>query len=302
MQQAIRCQKIDLRKIDGERNLADLLTKHSLTREKLMKLVSLFDCEFRGGRADSAPQIRAGSGVKITMADADTMKVEDDETVIPHLRYRDEEMDRLYPRLEAPEDFEEEEEESDEEEWIKGRGRAAVRELEEKTMKEGRRRREKVHRVEEQKCMTIEDLRKLKRRPTQRHPTVGKKSKVDEDDQLTNSTSILLVNFENEPVKGEDVDGLEEKKREVKEEAKDKDDELSPFCTSASSQPWFTLPDEVQNQTHNISRPATTPGDNGNCDCAVSPCRIGCVLLVFAILQEFVLGRGVELRVERSAV
>ena len=69
VQQAVRTGRFQLRNIPGERNPADLLTKHSQTAERLAKLVSLFNCEFRGGRAESAPQLRQGGGVKMTMAD-----------------------------------------------------------------------------------------------------------------------------------------------------------------------------------------------------------------------------------------
>ena len=42
----------------GTENPADLFTKHSLTRERMMKLVRLFNYEFRGVRAESAPLLR----------------------------------------------------------------------------------------------------------------------------------------------------------------------------------------------------------------------------------------------------
>ncbi len=54
-----------------ELNPADLLTKHSLTRDKLDYLVRLFGCEYIGGRAESAPQLRQGVTGKTTVAEAD---------------------------------------------------------------------------------------------------------------------------------------------------------------------------------------------------------------------------------------
>ncbi len=58
VQQAVRARQVDLRKIAGDVNPAGMFTKHSLTREKLMSLAKLFDAEYRGGRAASAPQTR----------------------------------------------------------------------------------------------------------------------------------------------------------------------------------------------------------------------------------------------------
>ena len=42
----------------GEVNPADLFTKHLPSRERVEKLIELFGCEYRGGRAESAPLLR----------------------------------------------------------------------------------------------------------------------------------------------------------------------------------------------------------------------------------------------------
>ena len=68
IQQAVRTGRVDLRKVLGEENPADLLTKHSLSRQRLAKLVELHGCKYLGGRAASAPQVRAGESTKTTMA------------------------------------------------------------------------------------------------------------------------------------------------------------------------------------------------------------------------------------------
>ena len=47
VQQAVRSKRFDLKKVLGEENPADLFTKHSLSKERLEKLVELFDCQFR---------------------------------------------------------------------------------------------------------------------------------------------------------------------------------------------------------------------------------------------------------------
>ncbi len=69
IQQAVRNKRIDLKKVLGEQNPADILTKHSFSREKLMDLVKLYDCEYRDGRAETAPMLRKGASNKMTMAD-----------------------------------------------------------------------------------------------------------------------------------------------------------------------------------------------------------------------------------------
>ena len=71
IQQAVRTGRVDLRKVLGEENPADLLTKHSLSRQRLEDLVNLFGCRYLGGRAASAPQVRKGEASRVTMASAD---------------------------------------------------------------------------------------------------------------------------------------------------------------------------------------------------------------------------------------
>ena len=58
IQQAVRTKRVDLRKVDGERNPADLLTKHSISRQRLDDLVKIFCCKYLDGRAASAPQTK----------------------------------------------------------------------------------------------------------------------------------------------------------------------------------------------------------------------------------------------------
>ena len=70
IQQAVRNGRVDLRKVLGEENPADLLTKHSLSRQRLEKLVALHGCKYLGGRAASAPQVREGETTRTTMASA----------------------------------------------------------------------------------------------------------------------------------------------------------------------------------------------------------------------------------------
>ena len=58
IQQKVRSKAIELRKIRGDCNPADLFTKHLLGEDKVKSLVTLLECEFRGGRAETAPKLR----------------------------------------------------------------------------------------------------------------------------------------------------------------------------------------------------------------------------------------------------
>ena len=72
VQQAVRSRRIELKKVLGEENPADLPTKHSLPNERLEKLTALYDCHFKGGRAETAPLTRTATSDKNTIAEADT--------------------------------------------------------------------------------------------------------------------------------------------------------------------------------------------------------------------------------------
>ena len=55
----------------GEKNPADLLIKHSLSRVGIEMLVGVFGCQHIDGRAGAAPLLRRGDSGKQTIADAD---------------------------------------------------------------------------------------------------------------------------------------------------------------------------------------------------------------------------------------
>jgi hypothetical protein len=120
LQQAVRSGRIDLKKVAGTSNPADLFTKHSLSRDKLRELVALFGCEFREGRAATAPTLRTDQGSKATMADYDDQDDvgdvcgvneagQDEEdtngpTILPHLVLSGDALDIQYPSLVAPDE------------------------------------------------------------------------------------------------------------------------------------------------------------------------------------------------------
>jgi hypothetical protein len=68
--------RVDLRKVLGEENPADLLTKHGLSYERLDKLVKLHGCGYRDGRSGLAPLARTGKSDRITMANAEKTAAE----------------------------------------------------------------------------------------------------------------------------------------------------------------------------------------------------------------------------------
>ena len=61
---------MELTDVLGDEHSADLLATHSLSKERLGKLIVLSDCHFTGGRADAAPQTRTGTSDKKTIAEA----------------------------------------------------------------------------------------------------------------------------------------------------------------------------------------------------------------------------------------
>ena len=120
IQQAVRTKRVDLRKVPGESNPADILTKHSISRQKLEELIALYGCKYIGGRAASAPLMREGGSSKETMATAggEISGVEspapadmheagtalETSPSMPHLEYSGIELDRLFPSIPPPED------------------------------------------------------------------------------------------------------------------------------------------------------------------------------------------------------
>jgi len=138
IQQAVRTGRIDLRKVLGEANPADLFTKHSLTREKLMSLTEIFRCQFQGGRAASAPQRREGVGDKVQMKEANMVK--EDDMILPHLTFSPEELDRRYPPLVAPDAVDTEDLTKDDEDELILEGNRIVKDLVSACALQGRRR------------------------------------------------------------------------------------------------------------------------------------------------------------------
>ena len=64
IQQRVRDATIELRKVRGEQNPADLFTKHIPGNQKIRDLLKLFGCKYETGRAASAPLLRGGAGTQ----------------------------------------------------------------------------------------------------------------------------------------------------------------------------------------------------------------------------------------------
>ena len=104
VQQAVRTGRVDLRKVLGEENPADLFTKHSLSSARMAALVELHGCRYMDGRAESVPMTRKGASSKFTMADAALQVADEDRPLrwMPHIHLSPAELERLHPPLDVP--------------------------------------------------------------------------------------------------------------------------------------------------------------------------------------------------------
>ena len=146
IQQRLRAGDLELRKVRGEVNPADLFTKHLSCEARIHDLLELFGCSYRGGRAEGAPQLkrdkdqqepvlavelyrRSSDGdferdgfryptTQIEHADGQKELVPEarlhDPKVLPHMIVG--ELAYLFPRVVAAEPLQEAE--SDEEDWL----------------------------------------------------------------------------------------------------------------------------------------------------------------------------------------
>ena len=64
LQHKVRSKAVELRKVKGTENPADLFTKHLTSQPCVESLLRLFGCEYRSGRPDGAPELRAGDGTQ----------------------------------------------------------------------------------------------------------------------------------------------------------------------------------------------------------------------------------------------
>ena len=64
IQQRVRDGSIDLRKVRGDANPADLFTKYLLSSEEIRDLLKLFGCSYAEGRPEAAPALRKAIGTQ----------------------------------------------------------------------------------------------------------------------------------------------------------------------------------------------------------------------------------------------
>ena len=126
IQQKVRRKDIELRKIRGEMNPADLFTKHLPGEDKIKSLVKLLSCEFREGRAATAPKLRdEGAGPTQELLAVDEYFIQHEEKTFPAVEYEGEfvveayahthdllphlhkELESLFPRAVAKEEEQE---------------------------------------------------------------------------------------------------------------------------------------------------------------------------------------------------
>ena len=154
IQQAVRTRRLDLKKVPGEQNPADLLTKHSNSRQRLEDLVNLFGCRYLGGRAENAPQVRKGESDRVTMAQADINKIDGSGTaqnepttadeprpIMPHLVCSATDLDSLYPNVGTPDDEGLDDLGDDRDDAVLQHGLKIAKEINVQSQAQGRRRR-----------------------------------------------------------------------------------------------------------------------------------------------------------------
>ena len=103
-------------------------------------MVTLFDCHFRGGRAESAPKMRTRVADKKTISEADLATVVE-RLIFPHLEYARPLLDRLYPPMAVSDAVDDGEPQQDEDDPILVEGYRLARELVEACDTQGRKRR-----------------------------------------------------------------------------------------------------------------------------------------------------------------
>ena len=111
VQEKVRSHAIELRKVRGEANPADIFTKHLSSRDRAEALMKLFNCEFREGRPDGAPQLKRDAAVEVQVMgefaeitdshELDSIPMHDAQ-VLPH-HYQPEDLEQMFPRATAPE-------------------------------------------------------------------------------------------------------------------------------------------------------------------------------------------------------
>jgi hypothetical protein len=75
IQEKVRTRQIILKKVKGDVNPADLLTKHLGSKDKVDQLVDLYGCAFMTGRAKSAPLLKRRDDAEAPRHDEDDAEI-----------------------------------------------------------------------------------------------------------------------------------------------------------------------------------------------------------------------------------
>ena len=92
--------------MNGLVNPADLFTKHLSSSDRVGELTELSNCEYRGGRAESAPDLRKDRPLNLIQAGSDITDVNNasemhDPSFLPH-DFVSEDIERMFPKAKAP--------------------------------------------------------------------------------------------------------------------------------------------------------------------------------------------------------
>ena len=105
IQQRVRDGTIQLYKVRGDENPADLFTKHLTCLERINGLLDLFGCSHRGGRAAVAPKVRVDAGTSkgelLRLEEAGVHVVEWDGHRFPTVDFEGEQVVEALPRREG---------------------------------------------------------------------------------------------------------------------------------------------------------------------------------------------------------
>ena len=107
VQERVRSGAIELRKVNGLVNPADLFTKHLTSRDRVNQLIELFNCEYRDGRSTIAPELRPAAINAIQSEndpDVNNQSPMHDPDVLPHY-YEAGDIDKLFDKAIAPDEL-----------------------------------------------------------------------------------------------------------------------------------------------------------------------------------------------------
>ena len=96
LQEKVRTKAVEVRKVKGEENPADLFTKFLSSKDKLHNLVRMFGCEYRDGLSKIAPLLRP-------LEEANAVFSVARSSALPHL-HPPNVIEKLFPRYDALED------------------------------------------------------------------------------------------------------------------------------------------------------------------------------------------------------